>query len=196
MKRIAFLSIFLFVSGLLHAANPRVVMETNRGTMTIELYPDKAPKTVKNFLDYVQNGYYSGTIFHRVIPKFMIQGGGFAEDLSRKGTNPPVPNEAENGLSNVRGTISMARTEDPHSATGQFFINLVDNKALDHTGKTTGRAWGYCVFGKVVEGMTVADKIAAVKTGGRGPFTRDFPLTPIVIKKVTIEKGTQSAPTN
>ena len=161
-------------------------METSLGTMVIELYSDKAPKTVQNFLNYVKAGYYAGTIFHRVIPNFMIQGGGFTTDFSRKTTNPPVPNEADNGLTNLRGTIAMARTADPHSATSQFFINVVDNKALNHTGKTS-EGWGYCVFGKVVEGMAVADKIALVKTGARGPFTRDYPLAPVLIKKVTIE---------
>ena len=166
------------------AANPRVELDTTLGKIVIELDPEKAPKTVENFLGYVKSGFYDGTIFHRVIPKFMIQGGGFTADMSQKPTQPPIANEADNGLKNLRGTLSMARTNDPASATSQFFISVVDNKFLDHTDKTP-RGWGYAVFAKVVEGMDVVDKIAAVKTSNRGPFG-DVPETAIEIKKATL----------
>jgi len=158
---------------------PRVVLETNHGNIILELYPDKAPQSVGNFLAYVDEGYYSGTIFHRVIDGFMIQGGGFADDMTQKSTKNGVPNEADNGLKNSRGTVAMARTTDPHSATSQFFINLVDNAPLDHTDKTP-RGWGYTVFGKVVEGMDVVDAIAKAPTGTVGPF-RDVPSETVVI---------------
>jgi len=158
---------------------PRVVLETNHGNIILELYPDKAPQSVGNFLAYVDEGYYSGTIFHRVIDGFMIQGGGFTDDMTQKSTKNGVPNEADNGLKNSRGTVAMARTTEPHSATSQFFINLVDNAPLDHTDKTP-RGWGYTVFGKVVEGMDVVDAIAKAPTGTVGPF-RDVPSETVVI---------------
>jgi len=158
---------------------PRVVLETNHGNIILELYPDKAPQSVGNFLAYVDEGYYSGTIFHRVIDGFMIQGGGFTDDMTQKSTKNGVPNEADNGLKNSLGTVAMARTTDPHSATSQFFINLVDNAPLDHTDKTP-RGWGYTVFGKVVEGMDVVDAIAKAPTGTVGPF-RDVPSETVVI---------------
>lgn len=158
---------------------PRVVLETNHGNIILELYPDKAPQSVGNFLAYVDEGYYSGTIFHRVIDGFMIQGGGFTDDMTQKSTKNGVPNEADNGLKNSRGTVAMARTTDPHSATSQFFINLEDNAPLDHTDKTP-RGWGYTVFGKVVEGMDVVDAIAKAPTGTVGPF-RDVPSETVVI---------------
>jgi len=158
---------------------PRVVLETNHGNIILELYPDKAPRSVGNFLAYVDEGYYSGTIFHRVIDGFMIQGGGFTDDMTQKSTKNGVPNEADNGLENSRGTVAMARTTDPHSATSQFFINLADNAPLDHTDKTP-RGWGYTVFGKVVEGMDVVDAIAKAPTGTVGPF-RDVPSETVVI---------------
>lgn len=158
---------------------PRVVLETNHGNIILELYPDKAPQSVGNFLAYVDEGYYSGTIFHRVIDGFMIQGGGFTDDMTQKSTKNGVPNEADNGLKNSRGTVAMARTTDPHSATSQFFINLEDNAPLDHTDKTP-RGWGYTVFGKVVEGMDVVDVIAKAPTGTVGPF-RDVPSETVVI---------------
>jgi len=166
------------------SANPRVAFETSLGKVVIELDPVKAPKTVANFLGYVKSGFYDGTIFHRVIPKFMVQGGGFTADMKQKPTQPPIGNEADNGLKNLRGTLSMARTNDPGSATSQFFISVVDNKFLDHTGKNPA-GWGYAVFAKVVEGMDVVDKIAAVKTGNRGPFA-DVPETAVEIKKATL----------
>lgn len=172
-------------AGLAMAENPKVKLETNMGAITVELYPDKAPKTVQNFLDYVNSGFYEGTIFHRVINGFMVQGGGFSQDYAQKQTKAPVQNEADNGLTNDRGTLAMARTNDPHSATAQFFINVVDNGFLNHSGKTP-RGWGYAVFGKVTEGMEVVDQIKAVQTGARGPFGQDVPMSPIVIKKATV----------
>ncbi|MCX7991504.1 MAG: peptidylprolyl isomerase [Proteobacteria bacterium] len=164
--------------------NPVVLIETSMGNIKVELYPDKAPITVKNFLDYVNSGFYEGTIFHRVIANFMIQGGGFTQDFKMKKTNPPIKNEAYNGLKNKRGTIAMARTMYVDSATAQFFINVSDNEFLDHRDKTM-QGFGYAVFGKVVEGMDVADKISKVKTGNYKGFD-DVPLTPVVIKSVKV----------
>jgi peptidyl-prolyl cis-trans isomerase B (cyclophilin B) len=158
---------------------PRVILETNHGNITLELYPDKAPQSVENFLTYVDEGFYSGTIFHRVIEGFMIQGGGFTADMMKKPTRNAITNEADNGLKNKRGTVAMARTTDPHSATSQFYINTVDNVALDHSEKTP-RGWGYAVFGKVVDGMDVVDAIAKQTTGTMGPF-RDVPSETVVI---------------
>lgn len=166
----------------LAADAPRVKLSTTMGDIVVEVYPDKAPKTVANFLKYVDNGFYNGTIFHRVIANFMIQGGGFTEGFTKKTTAAPVMNEANNGLKNDRGTIAMARTFDPHSATAQFFINVKNNDFLDHTSQTP-KGWGYCVFGKVVDGMTVVDKIRAVPTGAAGPFPKDVPRTAVVINK-------------
>jgi cyclophilin family peptidyl-prolyl cis-trans isomerase len=167
------------------ATNPKVRMETTKGTVIIELYPDKAPKTVENFLRYAREGKYDDTIFHRVIKRFMNQGGGFTVDYTKVETYPPITNEADNGLKNVRGTIAMARTGEPHSATNQFFINTVDNSFLDHTSKTP-RGWGYCVFGTVVDGMEVMDRIARVTTGSGGPFQQDVPQEQIIIQKVSV----------
>ena len=158
---------------------PSVILVTTMGEIVIELEPDKAPASVENFLKYVDGGFYDGTIFHRVIKQFMIQGGGFTEDMTKKKTRGGVPNEADNGLSNARGTVAMARTGDPHSATAQFFINTADNKALDHKAKTA-QEWGYTVFGKVVEGMDVVDDIESVKTSSKGSF-RDVPAEPVII---------------
>ena len=162
--------------------NPKIVMDTTKGKIVIELDAEKAPQTVKNFLVYVDAGFYDGTIFHRVIPDFMIQGGGFTAGMQQKDTRSKIQNEADNGLRNERGTIAMARTSDPHSATAQFFINTVNNDFLNHTGKTS-QGWGYAVFGHVSEGMDVVDAISRVKTGTRGLF-RDVPLEPVVIKRV------------
>lgn len=166
---------------------PRVKLETTQGDIVIELFQQRAPKTVKNFLDYVDDGFYDGTLFHRVIPGFMIQGGGFTADYQRKATRAPIANESDNGLENRRGTIAMARTSDPHSATSQFFINVADNDNLDyHDGN-----WGYAVFGRVVEGMSVVDAIVSVPTGPAGPFRRDAPREPVVIRKaVRLDQGT------
>ncbi len=144
--------------------NPQVLMETNLGSFIIELYPDKAPNTVKNFLTYVNDGFYDGTIFHRVIPNFMVQGGGFDENLQKKPTRAPINNEADNGLRNTIGTVAMARTSDPHSATSQFFINVAKNSFLDYREKTS-RAWGYAVFGRVIKGMKTINKIRTTPTG-------------------------------
>jgi peptidyl-prolyl cis-trans isomerase A (cyclophilin A)/peptidyl-prolyl cis-trans isomerase B (cyclophilin B) len=164
----------------------KVLIKTNLGDMTVELYPDKAPKTVENFLAYVNAKFYDGTIFHRVIDNFMIQGGGFTPELRQKATRPAIANEAKNGLSNTRGTLAMARTGDPNSATAQFFINVVDNPRLDFTSEANGSTWGYCVFGKVISGLDVVDKIKAVPTGAQGPFKSDVPTTPVVIEKISV----------
>jgi cyclophilin family peptidyl-prolyl cis-trans isomerase len=161
--------------------NPVVVLDTSMGTVKIELFADKAPETVKNFLNYVDKKFYDGTVFHRVIPTFMIQGGGFEPGMKEKKTDAPIKNEAANGLSNTRGTIAMARTPDPNSATAQFFINVKDNKSLDKAQASDG--FGYCVFGKVIDGMDVVDKIKGVKTGIKGAH-RDVPLEDVVIKSV------------
>jgi peptidyl-prolyl cis-trans isomerase B (cyclophilin B) len=160
-----------------------VEVATNYGTFVIALEPQSAPRTVENFLGYVDAKHYDGTVFHRVISTFMVQGGGFDERLEKKPTRPPVQNEADNGLHNTRGTVAMARTSDPHSATSQFFVNVVDNAFLDHKAKE-GPGWGYCVFGRVVEGMDVIDRIKAVSTGAMGPFAKDAPLEPVVIQHV------------
>lgn len=160
-----------------------VDVETNHGRFTIELDAAKAPKSVENFLRYVDEKHYDGTVFHRVISSFMAQGGGYDESYRRKDTHAPVQNEADNGLKNVRGTVAMARTGDPHSATAQFFVNVVDNAFLDHKGKTSD-GWGYTVFGKVTEGMDVVEKIKSVKTGAVASFNKDAPLEAVVIKSI------------
>ncbi len=161
-----------------------VVMKTTKGDMTFELYPDKAPKTVENFLSYVDDDFYAGTVFHRVIKGFMIQGGGLTPELNEKPTQPPIENEADNGLKNKKYTIAMARTMDPHSATSQFFINHADNAFLDHTSKTAD-GWGYCVFGKVIEGQDVVEAIADTKTMTKKGM-RDVPRETIEI--ISVEK--------
>lgn len=171
------------------AANPQVEFDTTAGKIRVELYPDAAPKTVANFLDYVKSGHFDGTQFHRVIPGFMIQGGGFTTDFKQKPTKPPVVNEAEQsskaGLVNVPGTISMARTSEPNSATAQFFINVNDNKSLNFRSPDPAGI-GYTVFGKVVSGMDVVDKIAKAPTGAGGPFPKDVPVEKIVINKASV----------
>ncbi len=172
------------------AANPRVKLETTKGTIVLELDQAKAPVTVGNFLQYVKGGFYDGTIFHRVIPNFMIQGGGMTADLQQKPTREAIVNESSNGLLNKRGTIAMARTNEPNSATSQFFINLVDNSFLDKAGAQDGV--GYGVFGKVVEGMKVVDAIAAVKTGNAGQL-QNVPLEAIVITKASVVGAAQPA---
>ncbi len=182
---LAVLVLAVLVPALASAANPRVKVETSKGTIVLELYPEKAPKTVANFLEYVRTGHYFGTTFHRVIPGFMIQGGHFQSDFQMPATLPPIPNEAANKLKNVRGTIAMARTGDPNSATDQFFINLKSNDFLDYRNDTVDGI-GYCVFGKVVEGMDVVDAIAKVPTGSGGPFPKDVPRPPVVIKGATL----------
>jgi cyclophilin family peptidyl-prolyl cis-trans isomerase len=161
-----------------------VEMRTSLGTMRIELYPDKAPKTAENFLQYARGGFYDGTIFHRVIEGFMIQGGGFTPDMTEKDTRAPIENEAANGLKNVRGSLAMARTGDPHSASSQFFINTVDNPFLDFTAKTV-QGYGYAVFGQVVEGLGTLDAIKKVATGSRGGHD-DVPVDVVVIESVRV----------
>ena len=164
---------------------PTVIIHTSKGPITVELFEEDAPKSVENFLAYARSGHYDGTIFHRVIPGFMIQGGGYDADLEQKPTRDPIENEADNGLSNRRGTLAMARTNDPHSATSQFFINVVDNPALDHRGKQSGRTWGYAVFGQVVDGMEVVDAIRNVETESRG-YMRDVPVETVTIERVEV----------
>ena len=167
-----------------HPANPRVLIETSKGNITVELFPGNAPQSVGNFLNYVKTGFYEGLIFHRVIPGFMIPGGGMTPDMAEKPKNAPIPNEADNGLKNLRGTLAMARTGDPDSASSQFFINVADNAFLDHRGKSYD-TWGYAVFGQVVGGMDVVDAIVAVPRGDRGPY-QDVPVEPVVMKRVTM----------
>nr|WP_305080624.1 peptidylprolyl isomerase [Pusillimonas sp. MFBS29] len=166
------------------STNPRVSLQTSQGPILIELNAEKAPKTVENFLTYVKEGFFDGTIFHRVINNFMVQGGGFDADMKQKQTHAPIENEADNGLKNDRYTLAMARTSDPHSATAQFFINVADNDFLNFTSPTPN-GWGYAVFGKVVEGTEVVDKIKVVKTGNKG-FHQDVPVETVVIEQATI----------
>lgn len=176
--------ILVMIAGNAWAVSPRVKLETSMGDIVLELAPHRAPKTVENFLQYVKDGFYDGTIFHRVIKGFMIQGGGLTKTMEYKPTREPIPNEADNGLKNRRGSIAMARTGDPHSATAQFFINTVDNHPLDFREKTV-QGWGYCVFGRVVQGMDVVDAIEAVETGRRAGF-QDVPRKAVIIQKATI----------
>ena len=183
MKRSAIVLMFLIIStGVFAAGNPAVLMKTSMGDIEIELYKDKAPLTVANFLMYVDKGFYNGTIFHRVIGNFMIQGGGFTPGMIEKKTSSPVKNEAGNGISNKTGTVAMARTSDVHSATAQFFINVVDNQFLDYKSPTN-EGYGYCVFGRVTKGMDVVDKIRKVQTGNSG-FFQDVPLKDVIINRV------------
>ena len=161
-----------------------VEMQTNHGTIVLELDAKRAPKTVENFIQYAKDGYYDGTVFHRVRPGFMIQGGGFEVDMNQKPTRDPVKNEADNGLKNETGTIAMARTNDPHSATAQFFINVKDNTFLNHSSPSP-QGWGYCVFGRVTDGMDVVHAIEKVATGNKG-FHQDVPVTDVIIEKVTV----------
>lgn len=167
-----------------HAASdmPQVTLKTNMGNIVLELNPEKAPLTVENFLQYVKSGQYSGTIFHRVIPGFMIQGGGFDRNMQEKSTRAPIRNEAANGLRNDIYTVAMARRSEPHSATAQFFINTTNNASLNYPGSD---GWGYAVFGKVIQGTDVVDRIKNVSTGNLGPY-RDVPTSPVVIESATI----------
>ena len=187
IKLLLLLTFFQLTAGyseMAEAENTKVRMETNKGTIVLELYNDKAPQTVENFVAYAQNGFFDGTIFHRVIPDFMIQGGGFTTDMSQKKTRQAIKNEANNGLKNEVGTIAMARTSNPHSATAQFFINVKDNHFLNFSAETQ-QGWGYAVFGKVTEGMDVVDSIEQVSTGNHG-MHQNVPLEPVVIQKVTV----------
>ena len=178
-----FLFAFAFLFGIAaHAANPQVELKTTQGTLTIELYQDKAPKTVENFLQYAKDGFFNGTVFHRVIPGFMIQGGGFTPDMKQKETRAQIQNEAKNGLKNETGTLAMARTSDPHSASAQFFINLKDNSFLDYPGRD---GWGYAVFGKVVQGFDIVQKVATVPTANAGPH-QNVPTTPVLIESARL----------
>lgn len=187
MLKILLTTFALLASFDLAAANPQVELKTNMGSITLELYADKAPQSVENFLQYVKDGHYNGTIFHRVIPNFMVQGGGFTPDFNQKKTRSPIKNEADNGVRNTLGTVAMARTPDPHSATAQFFINTADNAFLNFTAPTQ-QGYGYTVFGKVVKGMDVVEKIAKIATGNRPPHS-DVPLKPVVIERATIFKN-------
>lgn len=166
--------------------HPEVVLHTSQGEITIELYPDKSPKSVANFLQYVRDGFYSGTVFHRAIQGYLVQGGLYTRDLQAKRTRSAIASEADNGLSNLRGTIAVARAADPNSGTAQFFFNLVDNRRLDFVGNQSGLTWGYTVFGKVVKGMDVVDKIAALPTRGLGPFATDVPNPLVVIDSANV----------
>ncbi len=175
----------IFSSHAADATMPRVTIHTNLGNIVVELNDQKAPKSVANFLSYVNEGFYSNTIFHRVISNFMVQGGGFDASFNRKETHDQIQNEADNGLHNGIGTLAMARTGAPHSATAQFFINVADNGFLDHTSPTA-RGWGYCVFGKVVEGMDVVNVIRNTSTGSGGPFPKDVPQSAVIIEKIEL----------
>jgi len=185
-KTLLFITLSLLVSLSSFAAPVLVKMETNRGDIILELNQDKAPLTVENFLQYAKDGYYEGTIFHRVISSFMIQGGGFDEDLTRKTPRANIINEASNGLKNSKWTIAMARTNTPDSANSQFFINVQDNISLDFTGKHNSQTWGYAVFGKVVQGFEVVDEIRFTPTGPNPPFRSDVPIKNMTIKTVKV----------
>ena len=186
MKQLlSFIAILIFSSSAVLAQqpgdNPQVTIHTSKGDIRVELYPQQAPVSVENFLQYANDGFYEGTIFHRVISHFMIQGGGMTPDMARKATRDPIINEADNGLSNKRGTMSMARTNDVNSATSQFFINVELNGALDHVSTDNSRTWGYAVFGRVVDGMDVVDDIRFVETG-----PRDVPVEVVMIESVEV----------
>ena len=173
---------------------PQVEFKTSQGNFTLELYPDKSPRTVANFLEYVRDGFYSGTVFHRVIKGFLVQGGIYDRDLEQRRTRPAIPDEADNGLSNLRGTVAAARApEVQRSATSQFFINMVDNRRLDFVSKQNGLTWGYAVFGKVIKGMDVIDKIAALPTIPLGPFSGDVPKPLVVIQGATVITDTPAS---
>ncbi len=182
MQRLSLFSLLYFFCLTAYAANPQVEMKTSEGTLVIELYQDKAPLSAANFLQYAKDKFFNGTVFHRVIDGFMIQGGGFTPDMKQKETRAPIQNEAKNGLKNLPGTLAMARTSDPNSATSQFFINLADNIPLDYPGRDGA---GYAVFGKVVSGFEVVQKIGKVSTGTQG-FHQNVPQKPIVIESVTL----------
>ena len=187
LNRLTFLTglVLMTTSAAATADMVKVDMQTSAGKIVLALDADKAPTTVANFVEYANDGFYDGTVFHRVIEGFMIQGGGHTESLAKKETRDPIQNEANNGLSNVRGSIAMARTNDPHSATAQFFINPGDNGRLDFRSETS-YGYGYTVFGKVIEGMDVVDKIAEMPTGAQGPFRSDVPQPLVVIESVRI----------
>ncbi len=185
MKKVLGVFCALLLSTAVQAANPQVEIRTSSGVILVELNPDKAPKTVANFLQYVRDGFYKQTIFHRVIPGFMIQGGGFGKTMEQKPTRDPVAIESDNGLKNTTGTIAMARTQNPNSATAQFFINVADNVFLNYTAQTV-RGYGYTVFGTVIKGMDVVERIAKTPTGPGGPFPRDVPQDQVVIEEIKL----------
>jgi cyclophilin family peptidyl-prolyl cis-trans isomerase len=190
MRSLLALLLTLSSLNLLAAPKPRVKLTTSLGAIVVELEPEAAPRTVENFLKYVKKGQYKGTIFHRVIAGFMIQGGGYVDYLGKKRTDAPIPNEADKslaaGLRNKRGTLAMARTPDPHSAAAEFYINVVDNPALDFKSKANATTWGYCVFGKVVQGMDVVDRIKAVKTAAKRSDFPNLPVKPVVITDAAV----------
>ncbi len=186
------LALFFLGSTSSYAGNPQIIMKTSLGNIKIELYPEKAPRTVENFLRYAEDGFYKNTIFHRVIANFMIQGGGFDRSYTQKPTHAPVENEANNGLKNEIGTIAMARTSDPHSATAQFFINVVNNTFLNFTSPTPS-GYGYTVFGKVTDGMDIVHQIAKTPTGTGGPFPGDVPKNMIIIEEITVLSSENTA---
>ena len=188
MLSLVLLAASLFTSNLFAQGNPTAVISTSLGDIHLELLADKAPVSVENFISYAKSGAYDGTIFHRVIPNFMIQGGGFTPDMEKKATREPIPNEAGNGVSNDRGTVAMARTNHPHSATSQFFINTQDNPNLNYTGETDSRAWGYAVFGRVTGGMNVVDEIRSVETTRKQRYS-DVPVEAVIIESVEITGG-------
>ncbi len=192
VSSLCFILLLLVPAVSVLAANPIVEIKTNLGIIQVELYSDKAPETVENFLNYVKDDYYTGTIFHRVISGFMIQGGGFDQSYTQKPTRPPVKNEADNGLGNETGTIAMARTNDPHSASSQFFINVANNHFLDYTAPTA-QGYGYTVFGKVTAGMNVVNKIAGSPTGTGGPFNRDAPQKTVVIESIKLLPASENS---
>lgn len=185
MKKLLGIAFALLLSTGAFAANPQVEIKTNLGVIVVELFADKAPKSVDNFLQYVKSSFFKDTIFHRVIPGFMAQGGGFTRGFEQKPTRDPIEIESANGVKNDRGTVAMARTGNPNSATAQFFINVVDNEFLNYTAPTP-RGYGYAVFGKVVKGMDTVDKMMAVPTGRGGPFPTDVPKKEIVIEEVNL----------
>jgi len=188
MKEVLGIVCAVLFSTAAYAANPQMEIKTNLGTITVELRPDKAPKTVENFLQYVKSGFYKDTVFHRVIPGFMVQGGGFSKTMEQKTTRDPVGIESNNGLKNTVGSIAMARTQNPNSATAQFFINVADNVFLNYTEPTV-RGYGYTVFGAVVKGMEVVEKIANSPTGSGGPFPKDVPQQQVLILDVILLEG-------
>jgi cyclophilin family peptidyl-prolyl cis-trans isomerase len=191
LRRIAPLLIALLLVPTAHAANPKVEFKTTLGPVVIELYPENAPKTVENFLQYVKDGFYEGTVFHRVIPGFMVQGGGFSANLQQKATRPAIRNEAGNGLRNAAGTVAMARTRDPHSATAQFFINVAENDSLDFKSADEN-GYGYTVFGRVISGMETVQKMLQVPTGNAGPH-QNVPRQPIVIERARLVEDAPAA---
>lgn len=186
MRKLLTLVLFTLLPALVWAANPKVELTTNLGKIELELYPEKAPKSVENFLRYVNDGQYPGTVFHRVIAGFMVQGGGFDKTMVERPTRAPIANEANNGLKNEPGTLAMARTMAPHSATAQFFINVANNEFLNHRGQSM-QGWGYAVFGRVTQGMDVVERIAKTPTTTRGMY-QDMPVSAVVIEKAVVLK--------